>query len=183
MSDRSIVGIKRAKIFIMKNELIVLGIDPGFALTGYGVIKASSQKIEAIDFGCFETKVGEDFSDRLLYLSKELKKIIIKYKPDIVGVEELFFNKNVKTALKVAHARGVVLLVCGQFGIPAFEFTPTQVKQAISCYGRADKKQVQQMIKILLNLKKTPKPDDVADALAVAVCAANSYKIKSVYEK
>ncbi|PIR93729.1 crossover junction endodeoxyribonuclease RuvC [Candidatus Falkowbacteria bacterium CG10_big_fil_rev_8_21_14_0_10_39_11] len=160
---------------------IVMGVDPGFALTGYGIIKVCGNKMEAVDYGVIETKVGEDFNDRLYFLHNELTKIIKKNKPEMVGVEELFFNKNVTTALKVGQARGVILLTVRQANLPVYEYTPSQVKQAISCYGKADKKQVQQMVTLLLQLQETPKPDDVADALAVAMCTANSYTLNNYY--
>jgi len=158
-----------------------MGIDPGFARTGFGVIKVSSNKMEAVDYGVIETMAGENFVDRLEYLYRELTKIIKKHKPEMVGVEELFFNTNVSTALKVGQARGVALLTIRQAKLPVFEYTPSQVKQAISCYGKADKKQVQQMIKLLLQLREIPKPDDAADALAVAICTVNSYKLSQHY--
>ncbi len=156
--------------------MIIFGIDPGLATTGYGVIKTKikSQKIELIDFGCIITK--SEFSDdkRLEKIYKELKKIVKKHKPAKIAVEELFFAKNVKTALKVGEARGVILLVAREVKVPVFEFTPLEVKLAITGYGRASKQQMQKMIKNLLGLKEIPKPDDVADALAVAICCANT---------
>jgi crossover junction endodeoxyribonuclease RuvC len=158
----------------MKKSLRVLGIDPGFARTGYGVIDDDGRKISSVGYGVIETHVGEDFSCRLKFLAQELSKILNKYKPDLVAVEELFFCKNVKTALLVGQARGVILLSIIQKNLPLLEFTPLQIKQAISSYGRADKRQVQQMVKLLLNLKEIPQPDDAADALAIAVCGANS---------
>ena len=162
---------------------VILGIDPGFGRTGWGVIKNEANKIKLVDYGCIETKVGEDFSVRLKILNEELVNIIKKYKPEIVGVEELFIHKNLKTAIKVGQARGVILLTIIQANLPLLELTPLQVKQGVCAYGKADKKQVQDMVKLLLNLEKIPQPDDAADALAVAICTANSYKLLDHYEK
>ncbi len=153
---------------------VILGIDPGIADTGFGVIKEENGKIKCLVYGSIKTKAGLELTERLNTLNKELDKIIKRYKPRIIGVEDLFFCKNVKTALLVGHARGVVLLTAKQNNTPIKEFTPLQVKQAVSAYGRASKMQVQKMVKILLNLKQIPKPDDAADALAVAICTLNS---------
>lgn len=156
--------------------MIIFGIDPGLATTGYGIIKTKikSQKIELVDFGCIITKPGFSDDKRLGKIYKELKKIVKKHKPAKIVVEELFFAKNVKTALKVGEARGVILLAARELKVPVFEFTPLEVKLAITGYGRASKQQVQKMIKALLGLKEIPRPDDVADALAVAICCANT---------
>lgn len=157
-----------------KKEKIILGIDPGVATTGYGIIKVLGNKNQIIDYGCIITSPQKSFNQRLEKIYKELKKIIKKNKPDKIAVEELFFCKNVKTALKVGQARGVMLLTSIQEKIPLREFTPLQIKQSVTSYGKADKKQVQEMVKIILNLKNIPKPDDAADALAVAICCAHS---------
>ena len=155
---------------------IILGIDPGIADTGYGIIKKEGNgKLTCLAYGSIKTKAGTDLAERLDLLNRELNKIIKKHRPEIMAVEELFFCKNVKTALVVGHARGVTLLSARQNKIDVTEFTPLQVKQAVSTYGRAEKAQVQKMVKLLLNLKEIPKPDDAADALAVAICAANSH--------
>jgi crossover junction endodeoxyribonuclease RuvC len=159
---------------------IVLGIDPGFAITGYGLVADDGQRLKMIDYGSIETTAGEDFSGRLKYLHVELAKIIKKYKPDLMAVEELFFAKNVRTAIAVGQARGVILLTGIMAGVPLAEYTPLEVKQAVANYGRADKKQIQQMVKILLNLKEIPRPDDAADALAVAICGANCHRATQV---
>lgn len=155
---------------------IILGIDPGIADTGFGIIAAEGSRLECLDYGSIKTKAGLNLADRLLTLNDELTRIIKRHQPQYLGVEQLFFCKNVKTALVVGQARGVVLLVARQNGLPIFEFTPLQVKQAISTYGKADKQQVQRMVKMILNLKELPKPDDAADALAIAICAANQAK-------
>ncbi len=154
--------------------MIIIGIDPGFAITGYGVLDYTGNKFRLIDVGVITTKAGLEFSERLLHIDNELGELISKYKPDAMAVEELFFNTNVKTAIKVGHGRGVALLAAAKAGIKVYEYTPLQVKQAVVGYGRATKEQVQQMVKVFLNLEKIPKPDDAADALAVAICHAHS---------
>lgn len=152
---------------------IILGIDPGIADTGFGVIKNENNKLTCLNYGTIKTPAGMPLSERLVILHDELTKIIKKYQPDIAAVEELFFAKNAKTALIVGAARGVILLTIKQSSAVFKEFTPLQVKQAISTYGRADKLQVQKMVKMLLNLDQIPRPDDAADALAIAICAIN----------
>ena len=158
--------------------MIIVGFDPGLATLGYGVIKKEKgKKPEMIDYGIVSTPKDENLAVRLCMLEKGVKQIIDTYKPDEIAIEELFFAKNVKTAIAVAHARGVILLTavkeCGQI----FEYTPLQIKQALTGYGRADKKQIQQMVKTFLNLKAVPKPDDAADALAVALCHGQTSSI------
>lgn len=169
--------------------MIILGIDPGTAMTGWGVIEAQDKipgrgnRMRVVDYGCIKTDSKTDFSKRLEIIYQELNKIIKKYNPDIAAIEEIFFAKNVKTALKVGHARGVVILSAVNAGLEVAEYTPLEVKQALVGYGRAEKQQVQKMVKVLLCLKDIPKPDDAADALAVAICHINSRGIKSVYER
>lgn len=156
--------------------MIIIGIDPGTATTGFGVIKKTkNDKLELIEYGCITTEKNLTSAKRLEKLYKEITDLIKKHKPDIVAVEDIFFFKNLKTAIKVSQARGVILLSIIKNKAKLLEFTPLQIKQAVTCYGRADKNQVQQMVKALLNLKKIPKPDDAADALAIAICAANTY--------
>ncbi len=154
--------------------MIIMGIDPGFAITGFGVVKYIGNKFTVLDYGVVNTEAGLPLPKRLMILSNELEELIYKYKPEAIAVEELFFNKNIKTALKVGHGRGVALLTAAKSGIEVFEYTPLQVKQAVAGYGRADKMQVQQMVKALLNLTSIPKPDDAADALAVSICHAHA---------
>ncbi|HHU91146.1 MAG TPA: crossover junction endodeoxyribonuclease RuvC [Clostridiaceae bacterium] len=151
----------------------IIGIDPGFAITGYGVVEYTGNKFSIIDVGAISTEAGLELSERLLTLSNCLDELIAQYKPDAMAVEELFFNTNVKTAIKVGHGRGVALLAAARANIKVYEYTPLQVKQAVVGYGRAKKEQVQQMVKVLLNLERIPKPDDAADALAVAICHAH----------
>jgi len=152
---------------------IILGIDPGIADTGYGVISDDGGKISCLTYGSIKTSSKDDLVTRLNQLHIELDKIIKTYQPDIASVEELFFSKNVKTALIVGHARGVILLTLKQNNLRLLEFKPSQVKQAVTCYGAAKKDQVQKMVQKLLKLKEIPKPDDAADALAMAMCALN----------
>lgn len=153
---------------------IILGIDPGIADTGYGVIKEEGVKLDCLVYGSIKTKAGADLITRLEVLYEELDKVVKKYKPGLAAIEQLFFNKNVRTALLIGQARGVVLLTLKQNKLPIIEFTPLQVKQAVAAYGRASKRQVQKMVKLILNLNELPRPDDAADALAVAICALNS---------
>jgi len=153
--------------------MTILGLDPGTAATGYGVIKKQSE-LRAIDYGCIRTSPQFSTAERLKETHQQIAKLIKKHRPDIIAVEDIFFFKNLKTAIKVSQARGVALLSASQAKIPIAEYTPLQIKQAVTSYGRADKSQVQKMVKVLLNLKEIPKPDDAADALAVAICCANS---------
>lgn len=152
----------------------ILGIDPGFAITGYSIIDYQGNKFKLIDSGAFTTKAGESFPLRLTKIYDDLSMIIDEYKPDAISVEELFFNNNVKTAINVAQARGVVLVVGCQKQIPTYEYTPLQIKQAVAGYGRADKIQVQKMVKAILNVEKLPKLDDTTDSMAAAICHAHS---------
>lgn len=150
----------------------ILGIDPGFARAGWGVINKDGSKLELVDYGCFESEQEKDLNERLHLLATCLRKIIKKYKPEVMVVEELFFFKNLKTAINVAQARGVIILVAHEERVPIVELTPLEIKQSISGYGRADKVQVQRMVKIILKLDKIPQPDDAADALAIAISGA-----------
>lgn len=161
--------------------MIVLGIDPGIAIVGYGIIEYKSNSFKVLDYGTIQTKAKTPYPERLEHLYKELDKLISSYDIDSISIEELFFNKNVKTAIEVAHARGVLVL-CGQINKKKiYEYTPLQVKQGVSGYGKADKKQVQEMVRLLLGLKSVPKPDDAADALAVAICHCHSAKHKELF--
>ena len=158
--------------------MIILGIDPGFAATGYGIIEQDKNELKVIDYGCIRTKAKTNFPERLKKIYQQLKKIIKKYKPSVAAVEDIFFAKNRKTALKVGSARGVILLTLVQSKIDIFEPTPLQVKQGLTGYGRASKQQLQKMVARILNLKNVPKPDDAADALAVAICCRQYNKNK-----
>lgn len=152
----------------------ILGIDPGFAITGYSIIEYVGNKFTLIESGAITTNAGISFGVRLSILYDELDLIIKKYNPDAMAVEELFFNQNIKTAINVAQARGIVLVVGCKNNIPTFEYTPLQVKQAVVGYGRAEKKQVQQMVKAILNVKEIPKLDDITDSMAIGICHAHS---------
>ncbi len=149
--------------------MIIMGIDPGIATVGYAFISLKGNKLSAVDYGCIRTSKKQIFSQRLVEIYKELKKIIKKYQPDKIAIENLYFAKNVKTAINVGQAQGVAVLAAAENKIQIFEFTPLQVKQALTGYGRASKKQVQEMVKAVCNLKTTPRPDDAADALAIAI--------------
>lgn len=151
----------------------IVGIDPGYAIVGYGVLSYDNMTFTTLDYGAVITDAGTPFNQRLKIIHEDVSSILIKHKPDAVSIEKLFFQNNQKTAIDVAQARGVVLLACEQQGIPCFEYTPLQVKQAVVGYGRAEKAQVMDMTKRLLKLSKLPKPDDTADALAVAICHAH----------
>jgi len=153
-----------------------MGIDPGTAATGFGLIKKLPDKLKIIDYGCIKTETKFSTAERLKQIDQQLAKLIRKHKPKRIAVEDIFFFKNLKTAIKVSQAKGVILARAAQMKASVIEYTPLQIKQAVSSYGRADKKQVQKMVKILLNLKEIPQPDDAADALATAICCANSVK-------
>jgi crossover junction endodeoxyribonuclease RuvC len=160
--------------------MIVLGIDPGTAITGYGLVREENGQAVALAYGAITTPSDLSLPDRLKLLQRDLAAIVEQYQPDQSAVEQLFFNKNVRTALAVGHARGVILLTLAQANIPIYEYTPLEVKQAITGHGRADKGQVQQMVTLLLNLSKIPKPDDVADALAIAICHLHSARLTTL---
>lgn len=152
----------------------ILGIDPGFAITGYSVIDYEGNKFKLITSGAIETKAGVSFPLRLSKIFDDMQMLVNEYKPDAISVEELFFNNNIKTGINVAQARGIVLLVGCKAGIPTYEYTPLQVKQAVVGYGRAEKKQVQKMVQSILRVEKVPKLDDITDSMAIAICHAHS---------
>ncbi|MGO4546179.1 crossover junction endodeoxyribonuclease RuvC [Paenibacillus sp. 2TAB23] len=153
----------------------VLGIDPGYAIVGFGFIDKIGHKLTPVQYGAIQTEAHTPAEQRLLQVYESAGALMDKYKPDTVGVEKLFFNRNVTTAFDVAQARGAIILAAAQRGLPIGEYTPLQVKQAVVGYGKAEKKQVQEMVKMFLKLSAVPKPDDVADALAVAICHAHSF--------
>ncbi|HOB20417.1 MAG TPA: crossover junction endodeoxyribonuclease RuvC [Candidatus Atribacteria bacterium] len=152
----------------------VLGIDPGMAIMGYGVVEDRGNSLKVLDYGVITTSPDMETPQRLLHIYNSAAELIKRYSPDAAALEELFFNKNAKTAIIIGHARGAAVVACAGLGIDLYEYTPLQVKQSVVGYGRADKHQVQQMVKLLLNLKDVPRPDDAADALAVAVCHIHS---------
>ena len=152
----------------------ILGIDPGFATIGFGLIAAERGSVQMLRYGAITTPAGMEFPQRLKLIYDDMTELLEVLKPDAVSVEELFFNTNITTGIQVAHGRGVILLACTKCGVPIFEYTPLQVKQAVAGYGRAEKRQVMDMTKRLLHLEKTPRPDDAADGLALAICHARS---------
>ena len=160
--------------FVGKYWLLILGIDPGYAILGYGVIEAEGMKKRSLDYGIIETDAKQPFTARLEKLYLGMRQLLQIYKVDQVAFEELFFYRNTKTALQVGAGRGIALLAAQQAGLPLYEYTPMQIKLAVTGNGHADKKQMQQMVKLLLALKSVPKPDDAADALGVAICHANT---------
>ena len=150
--------------------MVILGIDPGYAIVGWGCVKYEHGKFAPLAFGAITTPAGTDFSNRLEYIFEQLQGLCAKYTPDAAAVERLYFQNNQKTAIDVAQARGVTLLALKKSGVPMFEYTPLQVKSAVTGFGRAEKPQVMEMTRRLLNLREVPKPDDTADALAIAIC-------------
>ena len=162
--------------------MIVLGIDPGLATTGYGVIKKNGERFQELDYGYISSPAGMVLAERLQIVYQGINQLVEKFSPQEMAVEQLFFCKNVRTAMQVGEARGAVLTASAQQNIPVFEYTPLQVKQAVVGYGRAEKSQVQQMVCLLLSLQEVPKPDDAADALAVAICHLQSQQFNSLIE-
>ncbi len=154
--------------------MIILGIDPGYAIVGWGVIEYTSNRFTVVDYGAVTTEAGTPFNDRLKAVYDGINSIMKRYSPEALSIEKLFYNTNAKTVIDVAQARGVINLAAVQNNIPIFEYTPLQVKQSVVGYGRAEKKQVQEMTRVILKLAKIPKPDDTADALAMAICHAHA---------
>ena len=150
--------------------MIILGIDPGYAIVGYGVLEYKNNHFSVIDYGAILTDAGTPFNIRLEKIYDGLCRIIERHKPEAMAIEKLFYNNNAKTVIDVSQARGVIMLAAQKNGVPTFEYTPLQVKQSVVGYGRAEKKQVQEMTRRILALEKVPKPDDTADALAMAIC-------------
>lgn len=161
----------------------ILGIDPGYAIVGYGVLDYSANHFDVVGFGAITTAADMSFSKRLEVIYSDMCRIIDTYKPDEMGIEKLFFNTNQKTVIDVAQARGVILLPAIQRGIPIYEYTPLQVKSSIVGYGRAEKRQVQEMTRSILRLKEIPKPDDTADAVAIAITHGYSVTTRKLTEK
>ena len=161
--------------------MLILGIDPGTATTGYGIIDVKNKhQPKLVDYGVIATKKSLKDSQRLKILGEDIESLLTKYRPVAVGIEKLFFTTNQKTAMSVSQARGVALFVCEKLNLSIFEFTPLQVKSFICGYGKADKKQVQFMVQKTFKMKRAPKPDDAADALAVALCAAHYKNMKII---
>lgn len=161
-------------------KLRILGIDPGTATTGWAVVEETKKTLRLIAYGCINTSKTKTDAERLVEIGKDVKILLKKYKPAEVAMEDIFFFKNLKTAITVAQARGVILYELKKNQLPIENYTPLQVKQALTGYGRADKKQIQLMVKNILKLKSIPQPDDAADAVAIAICHLNSRKMKKV---
>lgn len=154
----------------------ILGIDPGTGILGFGVVDVERGNTTFVDAGVVRTPVNQEDSERLFTIYHDLEEIIDEHKPDVMAVEKLFFIRNITTAMSVSQARGVVLLLGKQKKLQLYEYTPLQIKQAVTGYGKADKKQIQEMVKIILKLPQIPKPDDAADALAAAICCSTSMR-------
>ena len=150
--------------------LIILGIDPGYAIVGWGVLEYQKSRFIIRGYGAITTPAGMDFPQRLAMIYEDMNTVLERYHPDVLSIEKLFFTNNKTTGIDVAQARGVTVLAAQKHGVEVFEYTPLQVKQSVVGYGRAEKKQVQEMTRLILNLEKIPKPDDTADALAMAIC-------------
>jgi crossover junction endodeoxyribonuclease RuvC len=160
--------------------VLVLGIDPGTAITGYGLVHENDEGLALVECGVITTPAGQPLPQRLQTIYRGLAAIIGQHRPDQVAVEELFFSRNVRTALSVGQARGVVLLAAAEAGLPLHEYKPLEVKQTVAGYGGADKRQVQEMVRLLLRLEEIPEPDDAADAVAVAVCHIHSARMRAL---
>ena len=163
--------------------MLVLGIDPGTALCGYGIVRSEQDEMSLVTYGAVSTPANSPLPERLLKIHAELKALIRKHRPEAVAVEKLFYGKNARTALSVGHARGVAMLAAAEANLPIFEYTPNEVKQALVGYGGADTSQMQQMVRTLLHLDHIPKPDDAADAVAIAMCHLNSAHLKELIEQ
>jgi len=159
----------------------ILGIDPGTAITGYGIIEDYSDDFRVVNFGCITTKSGKPLEERLKEIAIDIDYLIEHFKPDQAAIEEIFFSKNTKTAISVAHSRGVIIQKLSEKNIPVFSYNPMRVKQALCSDGKAKKHQIQKMTKILLKLTAVPSPDDAADALAIALCHGNFIRNKALY--
>ncbi len=162
--------------------MLVLGIDPGTALCGYGLVRADGDEMSLVAYGAVSTPSKMPLAERLLQIHQELRELISTHHPESAAVEKLFFSKNTRTALAVGHARGVVLLSAAEAGLAVYEYTPNEVKQAIVGYGGADKNQMQQMVRMLLHLDFVPEPDDAADAVAIAICHIQSSHLRELIE-
>ncbi len=160
--------------------MIILGVDPGTAITGYGILQSDGGDVTAVAYGVITTPADWKMPRRLAHIYAELTRLIAQHKPTDAVIEKLFFSKNVRTALSVGQARGVALLAAQQAGLNIHEYTPLEIKQAVVGYGRAEKNQIQQMVKMLLQLDEIPQPDDAADALAIAICHAHSARLSEL---
>lgn len=164
--------------------MLIIGVDPGTATTGYGLVREEEDgSVQVVAYGVIATPATLPLAERLLELKRQLSEILLLHRPDSAAVEKLFFQRNVRTALNVGQGRGVVLLALAEAGLPVAEYTPLEIKQAVAGYGGADKVQVQQMVRALLELPEIPRPDDAADALAVAICHLHSSRIRALMEQ
>lgn len=161
--------------------MVILGLDPGTATTGFGIIRFEDDKYTLLDYGCITTAKTSTLADRLNQISRDLEEIVKDSAPDEVAIEEIFFSKNIKTAIHVAHARGALMQKLSSQGYIINEYKPQQIKEAVCGYGKAEKMQVQKMVQLILEMENLPHPDDAADALAVAICHGNSLKIRRLY--
>ncbi|GAB4401290.1 MAG: crossover junction endodeoxyribonuclease RuvC [Anaerolineales bacterium] len=161
--------------------MLVIGIDPGTAITGYGLVRDTAESLELVAYGVIQTPAGMPLPQRLLLLHQELQRILLLHRPESGAVEKLFFQRNVTTAMSVGQARGVAMLALAEANLTIQEYTPLEVKQAVAGYGNADKTQMQYMVRALLNLDEIPRPDDAADALAVAICHLHSARVRQLY--
>lgn len=160
--------------------MLVLGIDPGLATTGYGLVEGDGQTLEAVAYGVLRTPAKTPIAERLVILHDALSALLDRYRPDVVAMEELFFSTNARTAMTVGEARGVLLLTAAQAGLAICEYTPLQIKQAVTGYGQAEKQQMQEMVRLLLSLPEIPRPDDAADGLAVSICHHHSSRLSQL---
>jgi len=163
--------------------MLILGLDPGTAIIGYAILNKNKNKLSPVEYGCIRTESCDATGNRLVCIEKELQKVIRNFKPEEAAIEKLFFFKNVKTAIAVSQARGVMMLALAKSRLPTFEYTPLQVKLTVTGYGRASKSQIQRMVKGILGLKELPYPDDAADALAIAICHSYSRKFTNICRK
>lgn len=161
----------------------ILGIDPGTSTVGFGVIESSKRKCRLLDYGCIKTKPNIALEEKLTEISTDLSRIIKQWKPAHASIEKVFFSKNIKTAISVAHSRGVIMETLHNQGISLHEFTPQQIKSSVCGWGKAGKENVQKMIQIIFEMQSVPKPDDAADAIAASYCLANSMEVNNQYEK
>lgn len=160
--------------------MLVLGIDPGTAITGYGLVEGQGSRERLVDYGTVLTSAGMEMPARLCIIQQELAQVIDKYRPQAMAIEQIYYHKNAKTVITVAQSRGVAIVTSASAGLPVYEYTPLQVKQSVVGYGQADKKQVQLMVQRLLRMKEIPRPDDAADALAIALCHLHSYRLNGL---
>ncbi|MGR6836567.1 crossover junction endodeoxyribonuclease RuvC [Syntrophomonas erecta] len=160
--------------------MLVLGIDPGTAITGYGLVEGQGSRERLVDYGTVLTSAGMEMPARLCIIQQELAQVIDKYRPQAMAIEQIYYHKNAKTVITVAQSRGVAIVTSASAGLPVYEYTPLQVKQSVVGYGQADKKQVQLMVQRILRMKEIPRPDDAADALAIALCHLHSYRLNGL---